>query len=179
MPGKRDIDRITLIVGRFAVGDFFDNNTYAHDPRADFMNWAMWSSAAYDFPADLPGFTRGAVVELNRKDWAVRAGAFEVPSAPNSDVLVVSTRNFGTVVEFEERHAIFDQPGKLRLGAFGNGGNTGNYREALAIEAANPALDINTVMASIRHDILKYGFYANCRAADRQGCRPVRPRQLE
>ena len=26
LPGKRDIDRITLIVGRFAVGDFFDNN---------------------------------------------------------------------------------------------------------------------------------------------------------
>ena len=28
----------------------------------------MWSSAAYDFPADLPGFTRGGIVELNRKD---------------------------------------------------------------------------------------------------------------
>src|SRR4051794_1881161 len=72
LPGKRDIDRLTLIVGRFAVGDFFDGNSYAKDPRADFMNWAMWSSGAYDFPADLPGFTRGAVAELNRKDWAVR-----------------------------------------------------------------------------------------------------------
>jgi high affinity Mn2+ porin len=159
LPGKRDIDRITLIVGRFAVGDFFDNNSYAHDPRADFMNWAMWSSAAYDFPADLPGYTSGAVVEFNRKDWAVRAGAFEVPAAPSSDVLTFKTG--GTVVEFEERHTIFDQPGKLRLGAFANSGNTGNYREALAIEAADPALDINTVMASIRHDNLKYGFYLN------------------
>jgi high affinity Mn2+ porin len=159
LPGKRDIDRVTLIVGRFAVGDFFDNNSYAHDPRADFMNWAMWSSAAYDFPADLPGFTRGAVVELNRKDWAVRAGVFEVPTAPNSDVL--TTKGGGTVVEFEERHSIFEQPGKLRFGAFANSGNTGNYREALAIASADPALDINTVMASIRHDNLKYGFYAN------------------
>jgi high affinity Mn2+ porin len=159
LPGKRDIDRVTLIVGRFAVGDFFDNNSYAHDPRADFMNWAMWSSGAYDFPADLPGFTRGAVVELNRKDWAVRAGVFEVPAAPNSDVL--TAKGGGTVVEFEERHSIFEQPGKLRFGAFANSGNTGNYREALAIEAADPALDINTVMAGIRHDNLKYGFYAN------------------
>src|SRR6202166_1771885 len=159
LPGKRDIDRITLIVGRFAVGDFFDNNSYAHDSRADFMNWAMWSSAAYDFPADLPGFTRGAVVELNRKDWAVRAGVFEVPTAPNSDIL--TTKGGGTVVEFEERHSIFEQPGKLRLGVFAHSGNTGNYNEALAIGAADPALDINTVMASIRHDNLKYGFYAN------------------
>jgi len=159
LPGKRDIDRVTLIVGRFAVGDFFDNNSYAHDSRADFMNWAIWASGAFDFPADLPGFTRGAVVELNRKDWAVRAGLFEVPEARNSDVLAFKTG--GTVVELEERYAVMDHPGKLRLGAFANSGNTGNYRQALAIEAADPTLDINVVMASIRHDNLKYGFYVN------------------
>jgi high affinity Mn2+ porin len=159
LAGKRDIDRVTVTVGRFAVGDYFDGNSYAKDPRLDFMNWAMWSSAAYDFPADLPGFTRGAVVELNRKDWAVRAGLFQVPNAPNSDVLVFKTG--GIVVEFEERHAIFDQPGKLRLGIFANRGNTGNYRQALAIGDADPTLDINDVMAGIRRDNLKYGFYLN------------------
>jgi high affinity Mn2+ porin len=159
LAGKRDIDRVTLVVGRFAVGDFFDNNAYAHDPRADFMNWAMWESAAYDFPADLPGYTRGAMVELNRKDWAVRGAVVEVPSQPNSDILTFRTG--GVVVEFEERHTIFDQPGKLRLGAFGNQGNTGNYRQALTIEALGPTQDINAVMASIRHVNPKYGFYAN------------------
>jgi high affinity Mn2+ porin len=137
----------------------FDGNAYAKDPRADFMNWAMWSSAAYDFPADLPGYTRGAVVELNRKDWAVRAGLFEVPTAPNSDVLTY--KGGGGVVEFEERHTIFDQPGKLRLGVFGNQGNTANYREALAMVTADPSLDINATTASIRHTLPKYGFYAN------------------
>jgi high affinity Mn2+ porin len=159
LEGKRDIDRVTLVVGRFAVGDFFDNNAYAHDPRADFMNWAMWESAAYDFPADLPGYTRGAVIDFNRKDWAVRAGVFEVPQAPNSDVLTYKT--VGTVVEFEGRYSIFEQPGKIRLAAFQNQGNTGNYDQALALEAANPAEDINTIMAGIRHTNLKYGVYAN------------------
>jgi high affinity Mn2+ porin len=159
LPGKRDIDRVTVIVGRFAIGDFFDGNSYAKDPRADFMNWAMWSSAAYDFPADLPGYTRGAVVELNRKDWALRAGLFEVPSAPNSNVLTLNTG--GAVVEFEGRYAIFDQSGKLRLGVFANRGNTGNYRQALATTNADPTLDINDVMVGIRRDNLKYGFYAN------------------
>jgi high affinity Mn2+ porin len=159
LPGKRDIDRVTLIVGRFAVGDFFDGNAYAKDPRADFMNWAMWASAAYDFPADLPGFTRGAVAELNRKDWAVRAGVFEVPSAPNSDILTFNTG--GAVIEFEERHKMFDEPGKLRLGIFANRGNTGNYRQAVEIAAADPVLDINTVMQNIRRQNLKHGLYAN------------------
>jgi high affinity Mn2+ porin len=159
LPGKRDIDRITLIVGRFAIGDFFDGNSYAKDPRADFMNWAMWSSAAYDFPADLPGYTRGGVVELNRKDWALRAGLFEVPTAPNSDVLTY--KGGGAIVELEERYALSDQPGKLRLGAFGNQGNTASYRQALAMVAADPTLDINATTASIRHTLPKYGFYAN------------------
>jgi high affinity Mn2+ porin len=159
LPGKRDIDRVTLVVGRFAIGDFFDNNAYAHDPRADFMNWALWESGSYDFPADQPGYTRGAMVELNRKDWALRGAVVEVPAQPNSDVLTFKTG--GAVVEFEERHKIFDQPGKLRIGVFGNQGVTGNYRQALAIEATDPSQDINDVMASIRHVNPKYGFYAN------------------
>jgi high affinity Mn2+ porin len=159
LAGKRDIDRITLTVGRFSVGDFFDGNSYAKDPRADFMNWAMWSSGAYDFPADLPGFTRGGVLELNRKDWAVRAGLFQVPSQPNSDILTFNSG--GAVVEFEERHQLFDRPGRVRVGAFMNRGNTGSYRGALAIAATDPLLDINDVMASIRRPRDKYGFYLN------------------
>jgi high affinity Mn2+ porin len=159
LAGKRDIDRITLTIGRFAIGDFFDGNAYAKDPRADFMNWAMWAAAAYDFPADLPGFTRGGVIELNRKDWAVRAGLFQVPSQPNSDILTF--KSGGAVVEFEERHQIFDRPGKVRVGAFFNRGVTGNYRGALDIAAADPLLDINDVMASIRRPRDKYGFYLN------------------
>lgn len=159
LSGKRDIDRLTLIVGRFAVGDFFDGNAYAKDPRADFMNWAIWASGAYDFPADLPGFTRGGVVELNRRSFALRAGLFQVPSEPNSDVLTFNTG--GTAVEFEERHNIFDQPGKLRLGAFLNRGQTGSYRDALGISAIDPTIDINSAIVASRRQRDKYGFYAN------------------
>ncbi|WP_315836918.1 carbohydrate porin [Bradyrhizobium prioriisuperbiae] len=159
LASKRDIDRVTLTIGRFAVGDYFDGNSYAKDPRADFMNWAMWASAAYDFPADLPGFTRGAVVELNKKDWALRAGVFQVPSQPNSDSLTWNSG--GGVVELEERYAILGQPGKLRLGVFGTRGNTANYRDALGIVVADPALDINAVTAAIRKENWKYGFYLN------------------
>ena len=163
LAGKRDIDRITLTIGRFAVGDFFDANAYAHDPRADFLNWALWSSAAYDFPANLPGMTRGAVVELNRKDWALRAGYFQVPEAPNSDVLIFNTG--GAVVEWEGRYAIADQPGKLRVGVFANRGNMGHYRTVLDIVAADPTININDAMADNRQQRWKYGYYANLEQA--------------
>jgi high affinity Mn2+ porin len=89
----------------------------------------------------------------------VRGGVFEVPAAPNSDVLTY--KGGGAVIELEERYTITDQPGKLRLGAFGNQGNTASYRQALAMVAADPTLDINVTTASIRHTLPKYGFYAN------------------
>ncbi|MFG7488882.1 carbohydrate porin [Methylorubrum rhodesianum] len=164
LAGRRDINRITVTVGRFAVGDFFDANAYAKDPRADFMNWAIWSSGAYDFPADLPGFTRGAVIELNQKNWAVRAGAFQVPEQPNSDVLVFKGGG-GGVVEFEERHSLFGQPGKVRIGTFVNRGRTGAYRDAIDIAQASPQTDINDAMTALRRNQNKYGFYGNIEQA--------------
>ncbi len=57
---RYDAERITLIAGKFALGDFFDGNIYAHDPRVDFFNWSLWGASAWDFPANLPGFTQAS-----------------------------------------------------------------------------------------------------------------------
>jgi high affinity Mn2+ porin len=160
--GKRDINRLTFTVGRFAVGDFFDDNSYAHDPRVDFQNWAIWSSAAYDFPADLPGYTRGAVAELNRKDWAVRAGVFQVPLAPNSDVLRFDSG--AAAAEFEGRYTMFDQPGKIRIGAFTNRGHMASYRGVLAATASTGG-DIVFITNDTRATRSKSGLYANVEQA--------------
>jgi len=159
LPGKRDIDRVTLTIGRIAVNDLFDANSYAHDPRADFMNWSLWESAAFDMPADRPGFTRGAVVELNRKDWAVRVGTFEVPAEPNSDTLTF--RGASTIAEVEERHTIFDQPGKLRVGGFANRERTANFSDVFAALVADPTLDTNTATQLVRRNNWRFGIYAN------------------
>src|SRR5207302_2005528 len=45
--GKRDVSRITLTLGRFSAKDIFDNNTYANDPRSQFMNWALMANEAW------------------------------------------------------------------------------------------------------------------------------------
>ena len=58
-----------------------------------------------------------------------------------------------------------DQPGKLRIGAFANRGQTSNYREAQAIAATNPTVDINDVTTSTRHVRSKNGFYVNAEQA--------------
>jgi hypothetical protein len=40
LPGKRDVSRLTITVGRLNMAELFDNNTYNHDPHTQFMSWA-------------------------------------------------------------------------------------------------------------------------------------------
>ncbi len=35
--------RITITAGKYAMSDFYDKNTYAHDPRSSFLNWSIMS----------------------------------------------------------------------------------------------------------------------------------------
>ena len=83
-PGQKDISRLTIIAGRFAVTDFFDNNAYAHDGRTQFFNWNVDCCGAYDWTMDQISYTWGAMAELNQKFWAFRAGYFLVPVVSNS-----------------------------------------------------------------------------------------------
>ena len=55
MAGKRDVSRLTFQIGKFAVHDMFDNNTYAQDPRTQFLNWSIWAAGAFDYPATWSG----------------------------------------------------------------------------------------------------------------------------
>jgi high affinity Mn2+ porin len=158
--GKRDISRVTLTAGKFSVGDIFDDNAYAHDPRTGFMNWAIWEGGAFDFPADQFGFTFGAVAELNQKNWAVRGGYFMVPTVSNGNVFDdhVPARG-GWIGELETRHTIAGQPGKIRITGFLNEANSGSYRDTLA----NPAFDLDISLTRKTRE--KYGFVFNVEQA--------------
>ncbi|HEV7438237.1 MAG TPA: carbohydrate porin [Methylobacterium sp.] len=165
---RRDIERITVVAGKFALGDFFDGNTYAHDPRIDFMNWSLWASTAWDFPANLPGFTQGVMVEYNRAEFAIRAAYTQVPKEPSSDVLDPRVfRRGGATIEFEERHVLpgLDQPGRIRLGLFSNVGNSANYREVVTLTEAGLFADINDAAAATRRPRRKSGLYLNLEQA--------------
>ena len=51
LAGKQDISRLTFTVGRFSPTDICDNNTYAHDPHTQFMNWAACTQPHVGLPA--------------------------------------------------------------------------------------------------------------------------------
>jgi high affinity Mn2+ porin len=55
LAGQRPVNRYTVTAGRFTLTDFFDNNEYSHDPRTQFMGWAVMYNGAWDYPADVRG----------------------------------------------------------------------------------------------------------------------------
>ena len=137
----------------------------------------MWSSAAYDFPADCPViFAAGG--RFNRKDWAVRAGLFEVPSAPNSDISLQpggrpdraedATANSSTISPANSGSASLEIEGQSPTIArrWLDGG--GNPRSTSTCDGGHyppqPA---------------QYGFYANAEQQIVKGRRIVCPRELE
>jgi high affinity Mn2+ porin len=155
-----DVSRLTVTLGKFAAGDLFDANDYAHDPRNDFLNWSIWESAAWDFPADARGYTYGLALDFNQPDWALRGGWLLEPKIPNEKPLAANFVHYhGAVVELELRDEIGDQKGKLRLLGFSNRSEAGDYALSLRLMPVDPNI------ADTRAARTKYGFAVNFQQA--------------
>lgn len=126
-------DNIILTIGKLSVVDIFDTNTYAHDPRSDFLNWSIVDSGAFDYAADAWGFTKGASLEWTQSRWTLRGGFFDLSTIPNSTVLDPTFSQHEWVAELEERHQLHGHPGKVKLLGFVNQGNMGSYADALLL----------------------------------------------
>jgi high affinity Mn2+ porin len=134
LAGSQTAHRVVVTVGKFAVVDVFDTNRYAHDPKNDFLNWSIIDAGSFDYAADAWGYTIGAAVEWSQQWWTIRTGLFTLSKVPNSKEL--DTHLFDQYQcdqEFEERHTLFGQPGKLKLLGFLSHGRMGRYSEATAI----------------------------------------------
>jgi len=99
------VRRFTLVSGRFAITDFFDNNTYSHDPQRQFMNWALMSNGAWDYPSDVRGYSVGSVQELTMGAWSVRSAVVLEPTEANGPTYDTRiAKNRGLVAEAETRY---------------------------------------------------------------------------
>ncbi len=130
LAGHRRADRFVLTIGKFSVGDVFDTNTYAHDPRADFLNWSVIDAGSFDYAADAWGYTYGGSAELYRGRFALRAGLFNLSKVPNSENLETDFRQYEALAEVEERHSLGGHEGKLKITAFVNHGEMALLRDA-------------------------------------------------
>jgi len=151
--GKRDIDRITLSVGKFSITDFVDDNRYSHDPRTQFLPWSLIYNGAWDYPANVRGYTYGIALDFNQKYWALRYAIVAEPTFANGAQLDPKfLKANGQVLEWAGRYRINDHPGEVRLLAYGNHAHMGDYFEALQQMPVDPNV---TLTRAYRW---KYGF---------------------
>jgi high affinity Mn2+ porin len=154
---KRSRKYIDLVVGKFSIADYFDKNSYSHDPRSQFLNWGLMSNGAWDYPANVRGYTWGVVVEYGTPKYSLRAASSMVPSEANGNTM---DKNYAqansNVIEFEKHYLINKQSGKIRALGFYTHAHMGNYLQAINENPTNP--DITLTRAYGR---TKYGFGIN------------------
>lgn len=129
--GSRTENNLVITAGKITVTDIFDANSYAHDPKHDFLNWSIIDSGAYDYAADSWGYSYGIAAEWNQDWWTLRLGLFDLSRIPNEPELVRGFGQYELVTEGEERHTLFGRAGKVKLLAFMNRGRMGSYNEAV------------------------------------------------
>jgi len=181
LAGKRDISRLTITIGRFSPLDICDDNTYAHDPHRQFMNWAMMANLTWDYGQDQIGYTTGFSVELHQSKWSLRYGFFQMPRDKNgftADDQVLMWPRRGTdgpiwrswamMAELERRYRINAHPGAIRLLSWLDDADFASYKLATALLLANPPDLTNigqgsgvTIPDSARAFHHKYGFGLN------------------
>ena len=160
LAGQRPMNRYTVTAGRFTLTDFFDNNRYSHDPRAQFTGWAVMYNGAWDYPADVRGYTWGWVHEFHSRNWSFRYASAAMPRVANglrSDRRLF--RNRGDVFEGEYRYEIRGHAGAVRLLNYENHAKAGNYAEAIRqAELSHATPDVTSTR---RNGTLKYGLGFN------------------
>jgi high affinity Mn2+ porin len=152
--GERDVRRLALIVGKLAAPDLVDDNRFARDPRTEFLNWALVYNGAWDYPANVRGYTYGVALDYNHSEnLSFAYGIFMEPRVAQGaafDWNILKAQ--GHAAEMENRYEINGRPGTLCWLAFLNHAHMGNYTEALQLMPVDPDI---TKTRAYRY---KYGF---------------------
>jgi high affinity Mn2+ porin len=144
--GSQTSNRVVVTVGKFAVWDWFDGNKYAHEPRSDFLNWALIDTATFDYAADSWGYTYGAAIEWYQGPWTWRGCFCDLSIVPNSPELDPTFKQFQWIGEIEHRHELGGQPGKIVATGFLSRGRMGRFDDALNLaESTGTAPDTSLV----------------------------------
>lgn len=144
----------SVTVGKFGMADFYDGNEFSHDPRTQFMNWALMDNGAWDYPANTRGYVMGIHTELGQPNWTLRFAFTMSTTEANGAIWDAKIGKANTqTLEYERRYTLNGNKGTVRVLGFRNNGKMGNYRQALAMNPNNPVVDTNLVYG--KH---KYGF---------------------
>jgi high affinity Mn2+ porin len=149
--------RLVITIGKFSITDLFDNNSYSHDPRTQFMNWALMSSGAWDYPADTKGYTWGTAGEIIMPKWSLKGALTMVPlyaNGPAFDVNIIKANSIS--LEYDRNYTLFSKHGVLRVTGFYTNAHMGNY-----LLATNDTIYHKDITLTRAYGRTKWGFAIN------------------
>ncbi len=162
MPTSVPVKRLDIRFGKFALADFFDNNIGGTDSHYQFMNWVIDNNGAYDYAADTRGYTVGAIIELEERNWALRFAETLMPkiaNGPNLDADVSRARSENIELELRPQLAK-NKDTTIRLLSYVNHGDMGNYEDAVKLYLNGVTRTPNISATSVQGTV-KYGFGVN------------------
>jgi len=166
MARRVDKNRFVLTAGNFSTLDVLDDNTYAKDPRTQFMNWSHWTYGAYDYAADARGFGWGVAGEWYQGDWVLRFARMTGPQNPNElKVDFDLIHHYGDQLEMEHAHSLWGQAGKVRVLAWRNRAVLASFKEATQYLLANPGRNPQAFFSVRQGEKIKHGLGLNLEQA--------------
>jgi high affinity Mn2+ porin len=157
------VRRIEFRVGKFDLADFFDLNTWGSDSHLQFLNWTVDNDGAYDYAANTRGYTDGVVIEYFDHWFAARFAEALMPKVANGinlDADVARARAENLELEATGK-LIAHRAGTVRLLAYLNHADMGNYRDTINDYLAGPETSPPDITATRRQGRHKYGFGVN------------------
>lgn len=158
---------IAFTAGKISIADYFDDNTFSHNARTQFLSWGLMSNGAWDYPANTRGYTPSAILEFVSDKFEIRYGISMMPVTANGNVMDknIDKANANSF-EVKYKYAVKGKPGKISALAFYNTAFMGSYTAPNIISTAdsiNPNFYRNdySIVASRQYGRSKYGFGLN------------------
>ncbi len=148
---------LSFTIGKVSVSDYFDLNKYSHDPRTQFMSWALMSNGAWDYPANTKGYTPSVVLEFVTPKHELRYGFSLAPKTANGMVMNWNIKEASSqTLEYTHHYTLDGKSGTLRVLTFFTTANMGNYNQSIALNPSAP-----DIIAVRKYGNTKYGFGIN------------------
>ncbi len=161
LAGEVPTHYIDVTIGKIGIADFFDDNSYSHDPRTQFMSWGLMANGAWDYPANTRGYTPSIVVEYVTPKHELRYAVSLMPLEANGNNMDWKiNRSNSHSLEYTRRHSLIGRPGAIRVLSYFTSTHMGNYNQSIVLSPSMP-----DITSTRKYGHVKYGFGINAEQA--------------
>lgn len=132
--GFKPKNYLNFYFGKFSLGDLFDNNDYSNSPRTQFLNWALMNNGAWDYAANVRGYTYSFATEVQLNNMSYKLAIATLPKEANGANLNTNFKDSFALsynAEIDRTFYINRKKGNIGFLFYLNDANMGNYSEAI------------------------------------------------